>query len=44
MTSIHHVGPQVLHLCHVLGCPKSFGAGYSRPDKLREHLKKVHGE
>ncbi|PQE07362.1 C2H2 finger domain protein [Rutstroemia sp. NJR-2017a WRK4] len=42
MTSIHHVGPQVLHLCNVLGCPKSFGRGYSRQDKLKEHLKKVH--
>jgi hypothetical protein len=42
MNSVHNVGPQVLHLCTVPGCPKSFGAGYSRKDKVTEHLKKVH--
>jgi hypothetical protein len=42
ITSVHHVGPRVLHLCTVLGCPKSFGTGYSRQDKLKEHLKKAH--
>jgi hypothetical protein len=31
------------HLCPVAGCPKSYGAGYSRPDKVTEHLRKKHG-
>jgi hypothetical protein len=42
LNSVHHIGPRVLHLCTVLGCPKSFGPGYSRQDKLKEHLKKAH--
>jgi hypothetical protein len=43
MTSVHNVGPQVLHFCTVLGCPKSIGAGFSRKDKVAEHLRRVHG-
>ena len=29
-------------LCHVPGCRKGLGAGYSRRDKLREHLWKAY--
>ncbi|KAM3066618.1 hypothetical protein ACMFMG_002331 [Clarireedia jacksonii] len=43
MTSVHNVGLQVLHLCTVAGCPKSVGAGFSRKDKVAEHLRRVHG-
>ncbi|PQE20581.1 hypothetical protein CJF30_00001882 [Rutstroemia sp. NJR-2017a BBW] len=43
MTSVHKIGPQVLHLCNILGCPKSVAPGYSRRDKVVEHLKKAHG-
>src|SRR4051812_6607834 len=43
MTSVHKIGPQVLHLCNIPGCPKSVAPGYSRRDKVVEHLKKVHG-
>ncbi|PQE09101.1 Zinc finger C2H2 protein [Rutstroemia sp. NJR-2017a BVV2] len=43
MNSFHPVGPRVLHFCPVLGCPKSSGRGYSRQDKVTEHLRKVHG-
>ncbi|KUJ12172.1 uncharacterized protein LY89DRAFT_673954 [Mollisia scopiformis] len=31
-----------LHFCQVLGCPKSLGAGYTRRDKLTEHMWKKH--
>jgi hypothetical protein len=43
MKSVHDVGPRVLHLCTVPGCPQSYGAGLSRKDKLLEHMRKVHG-
>jgi hypothetical protein len=33
---------QTVHLCPVLGCPKSQGTGYSRADKVKEHLWKKH--
>jgi hypothetical protein len=42
MKSVHNIGTQVLHLCPVLGCPQSYGAGLSRKDKLLEHLRNVH--
>jgi hypothetical protein len=32
------------HLCHILGCSKSQGKGYSRPDKVTEHLWKKHAD
>jgi hypothetical protein len=32
-----------LYLCPVNGCPKSQGSGYTRKDKLTEHLWKKHG-
>jgi hypothetical protein len=40
--TVHHIN-QVLHLCQVLGCPKGQGRGYSRADKLTEHMWKKHG-
>ncbi|PQE28747.1 C2H2 finger domain protein [Rutstroemia sp. NJR-2017a WRK4] len=43
LTSVHKFGPQALHLCDIPGCPKSVAPGYSRRDKVVEHLKKVHG-
>jgi hypothetical protein len=33
-----------LHLCPILTCPKSQGAGYTRKDKLTEHMWKKHGD
>jgi hypothetical protein len=38
-----HRNNQGAHLCPVFGCPKSQGAGYSRADKVKEHLWKKHG-
>ena len=32
-----------LHLCPIPGCPKAQGRGYSRADKVTEHLWKKHG-
>lgn len=34
----------MLHFCQVLGCPKSLGAGYTRKDKLTEHMWKKHAD
>jgi hypothetical protein len=33
-----------LHLCPILGCVKSQGQGYSRADKVTEHLWKKHAD
>jgi hypothetical protein len=33
-----------LYLCPIAGCPKSWGAGYTRKDKLTEHMWKKHGD
>jgi hypothetical protein len=33
-----------LHVCPIIGCPKSQGKGYSRADKVVEHLWKKHGD
>lgn len=40
--SIHGING-LLHLCPVQGCSKSAGAGYTRKDKLTEHLWRKHG-
>jgi hypothetical protein len=32
------------HLCPIVGCDKSYGKGYSRADKVTEHLWKRHGD
>jgi hypothetical protein len=37
-----HTARQGLHLCPVPGCHKSYGAGFSRADKVAEHLWKKH--
>jgi hypothetical protein len=38
-----HFAQHGAHRCPIAGCPKSYGAGYSRPDKVKEHLRKKHG-
>jgi hypothetical protein len=40
--SVHRTNRQ-RHLCPITGCPKSHGKGYTRPDKVTEHLWKKHG-
>lgn len=40
--TVHGVN-QVLHLCRIPGCSKGQGRGYSRADKLTEHMWKKHG-
>jgi hypothetical protein len=42
LSSVHGIN-QRRHLCPHATCPKSHGAGYSRSDKLNEHLWKSHG-
>ena len=37
-----HYGVTGLYLCPIVGCSKSYGRGYSRPDKVTEHLWKKH--
>lgn len=39
--AVHGINKGV-HLCHVAGCNKSQGVGYTRKDKLTEHLWKKH--
>ena len=39
-----HLNIQGTHLCPIAGCAKSQGAGYSRGDKVTEHLWKKHGD
>lgn len=34
----------MLHFCQIPGCPKSFGAGYTRKDKLTEHMWRKHAD
>jgi hypothetical protein len=40
---VHRTQPG-LHVCPIIGCPKSLGNGYSRADKVVEHLWKKHGD
>jgi hypothetical protein len=42
-TAIHRTNHGV-HLCLILGCVKAQGRGYSRADKVTEHLWKKHGD
>jgi hypothetical protein len=37
-----HLNTQGAHLCPIAGCSKSQGKGYSRSDKVTEHLWKKH--
>ncbi|PMD12829.1 hypothetical protein NA56DRAFT_452885 [Hyaloscypha hepaticicola] len=39
--SVHGINRR-LHLCSVPGCPKSHGTGFSRTDKVTEHLWRKH--
>ncbi|KAE9373625.1 hypothetical protein N431DRAFT_338382 [Stipitochalara longipes BDJ] len=39
-----HFQTSGLHLCPIAGCPKNHGKGYSRPDKVMEHLWKKHAD
>lgn len=39
--AVHGSNPGT-HLCPVAGCPKGRGVGYSRADKVKEHLWKKH--
>jgi hypothetical protein len=41
-TTAHNANNVGVHLCPVVGCVKSQGAGYSRADKVKEHLWKKH--
>jgi hypothetical protein len=41
ITSVHGTS-QIFYLCPVVNCPKSQGKGYSRQDKVTEHLWKKH--
>jgi hypothetical protein len=41
--STHGLAPAIYN-CPIPRCPKSTGPGYSRLDKLREHLWKKHGD
>jgi hypothetical protein len=40
--AVHGIN-KATYLCHVVGCNKSQGVGYTRKDKLTEHLWKKHG-
>ena len=39
-----HLNNQGAHLCPIAGCDKSQGDGYSRADKVTEHLWKKHAD
>jgi hypothetical protein len=40
--AVHGIN-KATYLCHVVGCNKSQGVGYTRKDKLTEHLWQKHG-
>ena len=42
VATAHNANNVGVHLCPVVGCTKSYGAGYSRADKVKEHLWKKH--
>ncbi|KAF7923665.1 hypothetical protein EAE99_006924 [Botrytis elliptica] len=43
--NVHQRGQttQGKNLCPIVGCRRSYGRGLCRPDKVNDHLKKVHG-
>ncbi|KAF5878612.1 putative c2h2 transcription protein [Botrytis fragariae] len=45
ISSVHQRGQtnQGKNLCPIVGCRRSYGKGLCRPDKVNDHLKKVHG-
>jgi hypothetical protein len=42
-SSVHGIN-QGIHLCPVTGCEKGHGGGFSRADKVKEHLWKKHAD
>ena len=40
--NVHRANPNLAHYCPIQGCVKNQGQGYSRADKVTEHLWKVH--
>ncbi|TEY70371.1 hypothetical protein BOTCAL_0105g00130 [Botryotinia calthae] len=45
ISSVHQRGQtnQGKNLCPIVGCRRSYGRGLCRPDKVNDHLRKVHG-
>ncbi|KAF7915841.1 uncharacterized protein EAE98_010921 [Botrytis deweyae] len=45
ISSVHQRGQitQGKNLCPIVGCRRSYGKGLCRPDKVNDHLRKVHG-
>ncbi|KAI9650676.1 hypothetical protein NHQ30_000698 [Ciborinia camelliae] len=45
ITSVHQRGQasQGRNLCPIVGCRRSYGRGLCRPDKVNDHLRKIHG-
>ncbi|TGO08631.1 hypothetical protein BTUL_0199g00010 [Botrytis tulipae] len=45
ISSVHQRGQttQGKNLCPIVGCRQSYGRGLCRPDKVNDHLRKVHG-
>ena len=41
--NVHRANPTLGHYCPIQGCVKNQAQGYSRADKVTEHLWKVHG-
>ncbi|KAJ8070394.1 hypothetical protein OCU04_000770 [Sclerotinia nivalis] len=45
ISSVHQRGQmnQGKNLCPIVGCRRSYGKGLCRPDKVNDHLRKIHG-
>ncbi|KAF7939374.1 uncharacterized protein EAE97_007454 [Botrytis byssoidea] len=45
ISSVHQRGQtyQGKNLCPIVGCRRSYGRGLCRPEKVNDHLRKVHG-
>ncbi|EMR89471.1 putative c2h2 transcription protein [Botrytis cinerea BcDW1] len=45
ISSVHQRGQTIQgkNLCPIVGCRRSYGRGLCRPDKVNDHLRKVHG-
>ncbi|TGO32762.1 hypothetical protein BHYA_0290g00010 [Botrytis hyacinthi] len=45
ISSVHQRGQtyQEKNLCSIVGCRRSYGRGLCRPEKVNDHLRKVHG-
>ncbi len=44
LASVHRNPANPLYFCHIQGCNKSFGQGYTRADKLTEHMWRKHAD